>query len=619
MTSTEKLLELIRDKNKPQESNGPVSLSEARIKKKYSSIIRWPAKKKVSVGIDLGHNDIRMVKVKKSVNQQWKLLKYKSYTLDPHTPREDPKFSGYLRDALIDFCHTPRKVELWAIFSSSQIETRRIVIPKVPKKQIANAVYWTLKKESPFDERERIYDFQLLGDVTKGAIKKTAVMVYTASKRKVFELRRLFSKSGFPLSGISIAPFALQNLFKSGLIETKGETVASLYVGRTWSRINIFESDNLILTRGIKAGMNSLTEGIVDALSRLQKKRGEKPGKASADKDRESSRTAEPIDFEQARKLLQRLIPDAPKSPKDEAGMDLSNKKIFNMVMPPLNRLIRQAELSFEYHAQNLGKTPVKKVFIGGQINAYEPLVRYISDQLGLPSGTIDPLSPGSPFLGKMTAPNLAVERMAYAPAVGIALSDNTRTPNFIFTHKDREKKASTTRINHVLAAACVFISVVCLGISLWYGEVVKRKKATVVALQRELDQYRPRVNQTSLLVLASRAKQGNQQFKAYSKKYLGMAIIAALSKTTPPNIRLLGLTADMGNIGDKAHQARKKSVSLKGLIFGNEKKLETYLATYLLSLERLPLFGKPSILKINIEDQAGEPVLLFDVQMEIV
>jgi Tfp pilus assembly PilM family ATPase len=143
------------------------------------------------------------------------------------------------------------------------VETRYIRIPKLPKKQIPNAVFWTFSKEVDFNEKQMLLDFRILGDVNENGITKTQVMTFTIPIAETQALKRLFAMAGYPLSGISIVPFAIQNLLKTGIVPATGHNTCCLFIGRDWSRITIYAEGDLILSRGIKAGMRSM----IDALS----------------------------------------------------------------------------------------------------------------------------------------------------------------------------------------------------------------------------------------------------------------------------------------------------------------------------------------------------------------
>jgi Tfp pilus assembly PilM family ATPase len=111
----------------------------------------------------------------------------------------------------------------------------------------------------------------LQGEVVEQGINKWMTMVYTAPKDEVDELKGLFSQIGLPLSGISITPFAIQNIFKTGWMTSAVEgIVASLFIGNDFSRIDIYAGGKLIMTRGIKAGINSMVETLMERLMEIE-------------------------------------------------------------------------------------------------------------------------------------------------------------------------------------------------------------------------------------------------------------------------------------------------------------------------------------------------------------
>ena len=54
----------------------------------------------------------------------------------------------------MDFCGPLRKVNLWTTISTAKVDVKQIRIPKVAKKEVFNAIFWTAKREMNFDEKE---------------------------------------------------------------------------------------------------------------------------------------------------------------------------------------------------------------------------------------------------------------------------------------------------------------------------------------------------------------------------------------------------------------------------------------------------------------------------------
>ena len=205
--------------------------------------------------------------------------------------------------------------------------------PKSRKNRLDNVVYWTAKKEAPFDEKEMIFDFKLQGEVIEQGIPKLAAMVYTAPRQEVEELKNLFSRIGWPLTGITIAPFSIQNLFRTEWIPSPEGTIASLFIGTDFSRIDIYAEGNLVMTRDIRAGLNSLVDALADWFNEMK-----------------TNPDGPALTPEQGRKILQSLSPDSPPLQETDAGFGLGKEAIFEKIEPALDRLARQVERTFEHY-----------------------------------------------------------------------------------------------------------------------------------------------------------------------------------------------------------------------------------------------------------------------------
>jgi Tfp pilus assembly PilM family ATPase len=201
--------------------------------------------KALVVGVDLGPDSLRLSKMSGPAGKR-RLLAFKRVPYDPSAPPGSAGFIGFLRDRLREFCKAAGQVEIWTLISSAKAELWNINIPRVPKKQVVDAVYWSVKKEKQFDESEFVLDFEVIGDTAEKGVPKLAVTVYLAPRKQVEEMTALFAKAGYKLHGVTIAPIAIQTLFRSNWVQTNAGTYANLYVGRNWSRIDIFNKGNLV-------------------------------------------------------------------------------------------------------------------------------------------------------------------------------------------------------------------------------------------------------------------------------------------------------------------------------------------------------------------------------------
>ena len=273
ISSTEKLLDLIRsdeqpdkapdalpifppNREQPDEAHDALPVFPPK-KTGTGNISNFFAKKSVSVGVDIGYDELKLVKVNQPSSGQWKLLNYKKIPIKTGISRDTSEFAGFLKSELTQFCGSGKDFNLWGLIQSDNTNVQSIHIPKVGKKQLENTVYWTAKKNINFDEKETILDFEVQGEVVESGITKLSVLVCTAPKREVGEMKNLFNSIGFPLVGLTVAPFALQNLFRTDWMPFPGQTVATLCIGDSSSRIDIFSDGNLVMTRGIRAELTA--------------------------------------------------------------------------------------------------------------------------------------------------------------------------------------------------------------------------------------------------------------------------------------------------------------------------------------------------------------------------
>jgi len=629
ISSTEKLLNLIRsdtttsDKT-PDSSSTP---SPTKVPKSGSSKI-VPFQKGITVGVDIGDQDLKLAKVNQISAQQWKLQNYTTIPFESHISTENTEFHDFLKSTLADFYGPSKKIQLWTSVSSAHVGVDRILIPRVEKGKIANAVLWASKKELAFDEKESILDYEVQGEVAEKGINKFAILVYTAPKSEVKRITTLFEEIGFPLTGITTIPFAYQNLFMTRWLPTIEGTIGNLYIGMDSSRIDLFHRGRLVFTRNTRTGLNSMCEALMEEYNR--RKFGEAPeipieveeiempeeGREALLKSIEELPA---MTIEDAIKVLLSLSSDAPSLTDEDPGSELKDEEIFEMIRHAVERLTRQLERTVKYY-ENLGNDRVTKIFISGGIDTYyKPFVDNIRDQSGIDVDIIDPLGEEDHFMDSIELPGSISKRISFIPVIGLALSDSSYTPNFIFTYKEKSEVAGVRRLNRSLSAGFLCILAVCVGIFLWQLHLTELKKAKIAQLDRELSRYTQKVDQKLILLTAARLKTRQKELKAYSEKYLGMSLLSDLSAMTPSHIRLLNVMANFGGIAkDKAKESISKSLSVDGIILGTRGTFESSLAGYVMKLDSSPLFGQVKIAKSKVEYYGRYRVLRFTLDIQL-
>ena len=639
ITSTEKLLDLIRSKKgatglpvlKGKSSPAPRRGIQAVSKKKS------PARKMIHVGVDIGHDCLRLVKTEK-MDSRWDLIDYQRIPFS-HLQKGTPEFTDFLRVELKRFCGDYRKISIWAIMTAASVNVRHIKIPKVPKNQIENAVFWTMKREASFNEKESVLDYEVLEEITDNGAPKWFIMAYTAPIREIETVKNLFARIGLPLTGISTIPFAIQNLLRTGWLRQSDGHIATLFLGNSFSRINIFRDGNLIMTRGIKSGINSMVESLLEALR--------DPSRADAllPNHQDSSE----VDIEQARKVLISLNPDGEALTEKDPGYSLTEQQKLEIIKPAVDRLVRQIERTFDYHKEKSGEDGLTRLYVSATVNIYPPVITYMGEQLGLEIGCVDPFDPEETLTDPAFDNGDGSERVTLTPALGMALSDNEYTPNLLFTAREKQQIVKINRVSRAIFLVLAVLTLICGGAFLYQLGLLTKKTMDVSRLQKQLARYQPRVQQSELLQMAAKVKQQAFSPRDYIERYRGMAVIPEVAALTPVNIRLVNLKADFGAPVPTAAQglpteaakgqpvAEKKTeppkeppkgtapagktnhLVLEGVITGERHSLEASLAAYLIKLEDSPLFQQVTLQKNGIEQVRKNDVLRFTAQMNIV
>lgn len=282
------------------------------------------------------------------------------------------------------------------------------------------------------------------------------------------------------------------------------------------------------------------------------------------------------------------------------------------MVQPALERLVRQVERTFEHFTTLPGNKPVDRIFVSSAANIYQPIIDYVGNQLGITSEVLDPLGERDsiPACRDVEDAHCLSERIAFAPALGMALSDNDYTPNLLFTYKDKEWAAGVSRFNRAAYAVLIVLAIACTGVFAFQSYVAHQKETTLDGIETQLVSLAPTIERSQLTAMAAKVKQQQQLFKGYGQQYLGMVLISELTALTPANIRFLDLKLHLAGTADQAAKTGKgaaakdkiEGITLEGLIIGDQKTRETSLAGYMKDLNASPIFHQVILQKSSPE-----------------
>ena len=600
INSTEKLLNVIRGTQKsyslpgdePKQVDSSKKISNKQVLK-YSKALT--GKSRFTLGVDIGHDHLYFAKTAKMSDGKpllvdQKIIKYSKLPVDSE------EFINLLKSSLSSFAGSIENCEVWTMMNSAEVNVHHIKVPRVAKKQLENVIYWTAKKENPIDEKDVIFDFELQGEIIDQGIPKYSVMIYSAPRSEVEKVKSIFSSAGVALHGITIAPFAIQNIIRSRWMDVPEKSFASLVIGNEFSRIDIYYKNNLVLTRGVKTGISSMMDVVHESIS-------EAGPDGRADKQR-------------IQKILTDTLFDSTKTPDDPDVRNWVENGIFDIIAPVMERLTRQIERTFEYYATSVGYEKVEQLYVSSTVNIfYQPFLNYIGEQLAMKTEFFDPFAGKNMDLSGASLP--IAQRASLVQVIGLALSDRKHTPNIIFTYIEKNHEIRRTRINRGIFATFGVALFICLAVLFSQAIEIKQLNVKRQVLEKELAQFGQPISKEKITHLADELKMRREVNRQYAQRYKGVALIGELSSLTPENIKFLRIKMS-SPVSGTPEEKKDEGVIIEGVVLGDRNLLDSLLTQYVLKLENSPMLQGVSLEKSSIANFRKKEILQFTIKAKI-
>lgn len=602
ISSTEQLLKVIRASGQalrddvqpafhPEVDPGRPALAR-RILDSLRNLSKGLALRSVPVvGVEVEDGELRMVKVTGKAGARQVAAAYR-VALPSDMTSESRHFPAFLREQLSRHCGSSRGLAIWTSIPSDKVDIWNLKVPSLSGAELANAVYWTAKKERSFAEEQAIFDFEVQGEAAEPG--KLLVTAYSAPKDTVQRLREAFAKAGYPLTGIAIPAFALQNYVRSGCLVDRAECTAIIDINARFTRIDIVLQGRLLLSRVITAGLGSILEEI--AQGHAERSRTDSGGQASS------------LSLAQAEQLFLRGLEIAQESKHDAAGGELASQEAFDLAAPAVQRLARQVERTLDHSLRIMGNPQATRLMLKGTAGLHPGVRDILSKHLGLSPEILDPFA-GNYRLMPSVSQRHPMDKPALAMAWGLALAGDRWTPNLLNTFADRENSRKRKRVESLSIAACVLAMLASGG---FY--TLERMERSVLAqevrtLESRLAAAGPALSRSELLRLAGEVNRNREGHRDMQRKLLPAAAVGELIISVPQGLALLGLRLEPGRDKDGKPVDGAMAVTLEGVAQGDPATRESALATYLLDLQSSPLLREATIRRRDAGSMTDGPL----------
>jgi len=435
----------------------------------------------------------------------------------------------------------------------------RLTLPRMPAKELRQAVRWEAQKSLPFPLEGALLAHHVAGEILdRDGVKKLTVLLAAVEGQHATEAVGILRAAGLDPVGLTVVPAALACLVQQGpAAADAGKVWALLDIGQQVSHLLFFHGRELQLAREIGIAGQAITEAMMAAVM-VQGRRVQ-------------------LDANQAERLKRENgIPTVEKAKEQADGIPPAH--LGAMIRPALERLSVDIQRSFAFHQERVGGPPPSRIALSGGTARLQNLVSFLSSRLGIEAEILNPFA-GLDVVGALRGDEVTEEAPRLAVATGLAL-DRARTLDLLPPHVVAARRAARTRMGiRAATVATVLVTAAVYGGSWWTRTATERalttRRASLHSLQRALE---------ALQRLQAERDALAPRLRAYDALLAGSALwhglLKELSHLTPRAITLNEMAATPDG-----------KLKIKGIAFENGRAAEMILADYLAKLDASPFF----------------------------
>jgi type IV pilus assembly protein PilM len=139
---------------------------------------------------------------------------------------------------------------------------KRVPLPKVSAKELADAIYLEAEHHIPFAIDDVFLDYQVMGESDNAM----SVLLVATKKGKVLEYVAVVEEAGLEASIVDLDAFAIQNQYELSAPDDGGEAVALIDIGASIMKTNVVRAGASVFARDVPFGGNNYTDAIAQRL-----------------------------------------------------------------------------------------------------------------------------------------------------------------------------------------------------------------------------------------------------------------------------------------------------------------------------------------------------------------
>ncbi len=217
-------------------------------------------------GLDIGTSVVKIAELVQAKGGGYALKSFASVGLPRDTIGEGTiKDPATVTDAIRECVKKAGVTSTSAAISVSGREAivKRVPLPKVSSKELADAILLEAEHHIPFAIDEVFLDYQVVGETANSML----VVLVATKKVKVLEYVSVVEEAGLDAVVVDLDGFAVQNQYELNAPADGGEAAALIDIGAAVMKTNVVHGGASIFARDVPFGGHNYTDAIAQRLN----------------------------------------------------------------------------------------------------------------------------------------------------------------------------------------------------------------------------------------------------------------------------------------------------------------------------------------------------------------
>jgi|GEM_PF-695513 len=525
------------------------------------------SKKDTLVGIDVGTSAVKVAVFKLSTGTP-ELVHADLKEISPLLEKKsrDLEIVEALKSLLKSWVgHSSRII---ATVNCPQTAVRRILVPRMPKAELKDALRLHASQYFPFPIENSYLDFEPLTAKLGAEEGKMVVLAAVSPKKTVEDMLALLATTGIRPAALIPAPLAAKYASSANVDTSKA--LAILDLGFDLTDLVILSGPEIVFSRSIPVAGKDFTQAMTASLA--------------SDKGRVQ------LPWEDAERIKRSVgLPSEGASSMVEDK--ISTNQILSMLRDPMERLTSEIERCFDYYREETNGGSIEALLLYGGGADMKGFTQALSSQLGIEARIGAPLGPFLPGRSLPPALQKIEHRLEIAAGAALAATMPSGGINLLPPEIKDETKIAFKRASFQSAV----VAVVLLFIFVFVGMKIKLSnyETRSAAAQMELSSLKPALQDVRELQLAATIVQNEPYWSDVLKE---------LATLTPRNVHLTRIRMQEGVL------------FLSGVVVSGAD-LDAQITDYISALEK-GLFSQVRLLAAK--EMASESGNAFELRMGV-